>query len=39
MNYPSEKGNWKKREKNNLRIGLNVLYGKNEKKQSGYISK
>ena len=32
INYPSEKDDWKKFEKNfNLKIPLNVLYAKNEK--------
>ena len=31
INYPSEKGDWKKFEKNNLTIALNVLCANNEK--------
>ena len=29
INYPSEKGDWKKLEKNKLTVALNVLYAKN----------
>ena len=40
INYPSEKNDWKKFEKNNLTIALNVLYAKKEKKTySAYVSK
>ena len=42
INYPSEKDDLKKVEKNNLAIALNVLYAKNEKKKyiyPAYISK
>ena len=31
INYPFKKDDWKKSEKNNLAIVLNVLYAKNEK--------
>ena len=31
INYPSEKGDWKEFEKNNLTIALNVLCANNEK--------
>ena len=31
MNYPSEKDDWKKSEKNNLTIAFNVLRTKKEK--------
>ena len=31
MNYASEKEDWKKFEKSNLTIGLNVLHAKKEK--------
>ena len=31
INYPSEKDDWKKYEKNNLAIVLNVLYAKTRK--------
>ena len=31
INYPSEKDDWKKIEKNNVTIALNVLYAKKEK--------
>ena len=39
INYPSEKDDWKKYEKNNLAIVLNVLYAKNKKISPAYISK
>ena len=32
INFPSEKNDWKKFEKNNVTIALNVLYAKKEKK-------
>ena len=32
INYPSERDGWKKFEKNNLTIALNVLYAKKKKK-------
>ena len=38
-NYPSEKGNYRKFEKNNLRISFNVLYEKEIKIWPAYISK
>ena len=31
INFPSEKDDWKKFEKNNVAIALNVLYAKKEK--------
>ena len=31
INYPSEKDDWKKFEKNNVTIAFNVLYAKKEK--------
>ena len=31
INFPSEKDNWKKLEKNDVLIALNVLYTKKEK--------
>ena len=31
INFPSEKDDWKKFEKNNVTIALNVLYAKKEK--------
>ena len=34
-----EKDNWKKFEKNNIIIALNVLYAKNEKIYPAYVSK
>ena len=39
INFPSEKDDWKKFEKNNLKIALNVLYAKKEKKDLAYVSK
>ena len=39
ISYLSEKDNWKKIEKNNLTIALDVLYAKNEKVYPAYISK
>ena len=39
IDYPSEKDNWKKFEKNNLAIALNVLYSKNKKRFPVYPSK
>ena len=39
INYPSEKDDWKKIEKNNLTIALNVLYAKNDKIYPAYDSK
>ena len=38
INFPSEKDNWKKIEKNNI-IALNVLYVKKEKIYCAYVSK
>ena len=38
-NYPSEKDDWKKFEKNNIAIPLNVLYTKVEKIYPAYVSK
>ena len=37
-NYPSEKDDWKKFEKNNLKIALSVLYAKDEKTYPTYVS-
>ena len=37
-NFPSEKDDWKKFEKNNVIIDLNILYAKNEKIYPTYIS-
>ena len=31
INYPSEKDDWKKNMKNNVKIALNVLYSKKKK--------
>ena len=39
MNFPSEKDDWKKFEKNNVTIALNVLYANKEKIYSAYVSK
>ena len=40
INYPSEKDDWKKFEKNNLTsIAVNVLYVKNERMYPAYVSK
>ena len=39
INYPSEKDDWKKFEKNNVTIALNVLYAKKEKIHPAYVSK
>ena len=34
INYPTKKNNWKKFEKNNLAIALNVLYARKDKNVS-----
>ena len=39
INYPSEKNDWKKFEKINVTIALNVLYAKKEKIYPAYVSK
>ena len=39
MDFPSEKDDWKKFEKNNVTIVLNVLYVKKEKIHPAYVSK
>ena len=39
INFPSEKDDWKKFEKNNLTIALNVLYAKREKIYPAHVSK
>ena len=39
INFPSEKYNWKKIEKNNVTIALNPLYAKKEKIYPTYVSK
>ena len=39
VNFPSEKDDWKKFEKNNVRIALNVSYAKKEKLYTAYVSK
>ena len=38
INFPSEEDDWKKFEKNNITITLNVLYAK-KKLYSAYVSK
>ena len=38
-NFPSEKNDWKKIEKNNVTIALNVLYAKIAKIYPAYVSK
>ena len=37
MNFPSETDDWKRFEKNNVTIGLNVLYVKKEKIVPAYV--
>ena len=37
--FPSKKDDWKKIEKNNVTIALNVLYTKKEKIYPPYVSK
>ena len=39
INIPSEIDEWKKIEKNNVRIALNVLYAKKEKLYPAYVLK
>ena len=39
INFPSEEIDWKKFEKNNVTIALNVLYVKKEKIYPAYLSK
>ena len=39
INVPSEKDSWKKIDKNNQTIALNVLYAKKEKIYSARVSK
>ena len=39
INFPSEKDDWKKSEKNNVTIALTVLYTKTEKMYPAYVSK
>ena len=39
ITFPSEKDHWKKIEKNNVIITLNVLYMKKEKIYPTYVSK
>ena len=39
INFPSEKDNWKKIEKNNATIAISVLHAKKEKIYPAYVSK
>ena len=39
IKFPSEKDDWKKFEKNNVTIALNVLYAKKEKIYPAYVLK
>ena len=39
IRFPSEKDEWRKFEKNNITIALNVLYVKKEKIYPAYVSK
>ena len=39
INFPSEKDDWKKIEKNNVTIAVNVLYVKKENLYFAYVSK
>ena len=39
MNFPSKRDDFKKIEKNNVTITLNVLYAKKEKQFPSYVSK
>ena len=39
MNFPSKRDDFKKIEKNNVTITLNVLYAKKEKPFPSYVSK
>ena len=39
INFPTEKDDWKKIEKNNVTIALNILYTKKEKIYPAYVSK
>ena len=39
ITFPSEKDDWKKIEKNNVAIALNVFYAKKEKIYPAYVSK
>ena len=39
INFPSEKGYWKKFKKKNVTIALNVSYSKKEKTYSAYVTK
>ena len=39
IHFPSKQDNWKKIEKNNVTININILYAKKEKKYPTYVSK
>ena len=39
INFPSQKDNWRKFEKNNVTIALNVLYAKKQKIYPAYVLK
>ena len=39
ISFPSQKDDWKKFEKNNVTIALNILYAKREKIRPAYHSK
>ena len=39
INFPSEKDDWEKSDKNSVTIALNVLYAKTEKIYPAYVSK
>ena len=39
MNFPSQKDDWKKFERNNVTIALTVLYATKEKIHPAYVSK
>ena len=39
INFLSEKDDWKKIEKNKIKIALNILYAKKERIYSAYVSK
>ena len=39
IHFPAEKDDWKKHEKNNATIALNVLYTKEEKIYLAYVSR
>ena len=39
IHFPSVKDDWKKTEKNNFKIALNILYAEKEKIYPAYVSK